>query len=133
MSTTSASRAAAFVVGAEGVGIVVLVAWQLLALFSGDTVSLVTAIALLVLSAVGAAAVLAFAVAIARGLSWGRSGAIVTQLLILAVALGAATGAYAHPLIGAALAIPAIVAFVLLVLAARRPRDASPTTPPPAP
>ena len=47
------------------------------------------------LTAVGAAAVLAFAVAIWRGQSWGRSGGIVTQLLILAVALGAVTGAYA--------------------------------------
>lgn len=49
----------------------------------------------------------------------GPLGGIVTQVLILAVALGAATGAYAHPLIGLALAVPALVTFVLLVLAAR--------------
>jgi len=40
-------------------------------------------------------------------------------VLILAVALGAATGDYAHPLIALAIAVPAIVALVLLILAAR--------------
>ena len=45
-------------------------------------------------------------------------------MLILAVALGAATGAYADPSSALVLAVPAIVALVLLVLAvrARRPR-----------
>lgn len=125
MSTNSAARVAAFIVGAEGIGIAALVVSQVLALFSGDVEALETAIALIVLTAVGAAAVLAFAVAVARGLSWGRSGAIVTQLLILAVALGAATGAYAHPLIGAVLAVPAVAGLVFLFLAARRPSDRS--------
>ncbi len=71
------------------------------------------------LTLVGAVAVLAFAVAIWRGRSWGRSGGIVTQVLILAVALGAATGAYAHPSTALILAVPAVAALVLLVLAAR--------------
>ncbi len=39
----------------------------------------------------------AFAVGIWRGWSWGRSGGIVTQLLIIAVAIGAMTGACAEP------------------------------------
>ena len=72
------------------------------------------------LTAVGAAAVAAFAVALWRGRSWGRSGSIVVQLLILAVALGAATGAYAEPIVGLALAAPAVVALILLILGARR-------------
>ncbi|MEJ1156442.1 MULTISPECIES: histidine kinase [Microbacterium] len=119
MSTSKRERVAAVLVGLEGVAVAGLVAWQVLALLAGDTGVLSTALALVVLTAVGAAAVLAFSVAIWRNESWGRSGAIVTQLLILAVAVGAATGEFAHPMAAAALALPAVVTLVLLVLAVR--------------
>ncbi|MCP2637465.1 histidine kinase [Microbacterium sp. HD4P20] len=119
MRTNVSGRVAAVLVALEGLGIVALAVWQIVALVSGDTGSIESAIALVVLTVVGAAAVLAFAVAVWRKLSWGRSGAIVTQLLILAVALGAATGAYADPAIALVLAVPAVVALVLLVLAVR--------------
>lgn len=115
----SSERAAAVLVGLEGLGLVVLVGWQLVALVSGDTDSVSSAIALLVLTAIGAAAVVAFAVAIARDASWGRSGGVVTQLLILAVALGALTGQYAHPLIALALAAPAVLGLILLIAGSR--------------
>lgn len=120
MTTNAVPRSAAVLVGLEGLGLLVLVGWQLVALGAGGADSIVNAIALAALTFVSAAAVVAFAVAVARGQSWGRSGAIVTQALVLAVAFGAATGAYAHPLVGLALAVPAIVALVLLVLAARQ-------------
>lgn len=119
MASDTASRTAGVLVGLEGVGLIVLVVWQVVALIGGDSESVATGIALAVLTAVGAAAVLAFAVAVSRGQSWGRSGAIVTQVLILAVALGAVTGALAHPLIALALAAQAIAALVFLVLSAR--------------
>lgn len=119
MRTNTVARAAAVLVGLEGAALVALLAWQVAALVSGDTVSIESAVALIVLTLVGAVAVLAFAVAIWRGRSWGRSGGIVTQVLILAVALGAATGAYAHPSTALILAIPAIAALVMLVIAAR--------------
>jgi hypothetical protein len=131
--TTIAPRAAALIVALEGAGIAALVIWQVIALTAGDTDSLASALALVVLTGVGAAAVIAFAVAIWRDQSWGRSGGVVTQLLILAVALGAVTGAYAHPSIGFALAAPALVALVLLVVAIRsagaaaRKRDDAPS------
>lgn len=115
----SSERAAAVLVGLEGLGLVVLVGWQLVALVSGDTDSVSSAIALLVLTAIGAAAVAAFAVAIARDASWGRSGGVVTQLLVLAVALGALTGQYAHPLIALALAAPAVLGLILLIAGSR--------------
>jgi hypothetical protein len=117
MRTSASGYAASIVVGIEGIGIAALVVWQILALVAGDTGSLASSIALVVLTAVGAVAVLAFAVAIWRDRSWGRSGGIVTQVLILAVALGAATGAYAEPMSALVLAAPAIVALVLLVFA----------------
>ena len=111
---------AAVIVGLEGVGLGVLAVLQVLSLVSGDIAYAPTAFALLALTIVGAAAVLAFAVGIARGRSWARSGGIVTQVLILAVALGAVTGDYAHPLTAAALAAPAVVALAFLIAAARR-------------
>ena len=119
MGTNTAARIAAVLVGLEGLALVALAVWQVVAMVQGDTGSIESAIALLVLTIVGAAALLAFAVAVWRGRSWGRSGGIVAQVLVLAVALGAATGDYAHPLIALAIAVPAVVAFVLLILAAR--------------
>jgi hypothetical protein len=119
MRTNVTARSAAILVGIEGAGLLALAVWQTAAIMSGDSVSIESAIALVVLTVVGCVAVCAFAVAIWRGLSWGRSGGIVTQLLILAVALGAATGAYAHPSTGLILALPALATLVLLVIAVR--------------
>lgn len=119
MRTNPLGRIASALVALEGIGLLVLGAWQIVAVATGDTASIESALALIVLTLVGAAAVIAFAFAIWRGQSWGRSGAIVVQLLILAVALGAATGAYADPLSALGLAVPGIVVLVLLVLAVR--------------
>ncbi len=120
MRTRGATRAATVVLALEAIGTVALAAWQVVALTSGDTDSVVSAVALIVLTIVGAAALAAFAAATWREVSWGRSGGIVAQLLILAIALGATTGAYAHPLIGAALAVPGVVGLAALILAVRR-------------
>ena len=120
MQTTPAARVAAIVLGLQALGILALAVWQIIALGEGDSVSIASGIALLVLTLIGAVAVGAFAVGVARGVSWGRSGGIVTQLLILAVALGAATGGYAHPLIGLAIAVVGVVGLVPLILDVRR-------------
>ena len=129
MRTHAAGRIAAVLLALEGLAVIALAVWQVGALIAGDTDSIESAIALVVLTAIGAAAVIAFAVATWRGLSWGRSGGIVTQLLILAVALGAVTGAYADATTGLILALPAVVTLVLLVLevraGGRKARDAS--------
>ncbi|TQK19049.1 hypothetical protein FBY40_1540 [Microbacterium sp. SLBN-154] len=121
-----AHRIAGFLLALEGIGLLILVGWQVVALVGGDTGILTTALALLVLTVAGAAIVLAFAAATWRRVSWGRSGGIVTQLLILAVALGAATGAYAQPFSALLLAVPAVVVLVTLIWATRTsaPREA---------
>ncbi|BDV30088.1 histidine kinase [Microbacterium terricola] len=119
MRTNAWDRVAGVLVGLEAAALFVLVARQVMALLTGDTESLESAIALVVLSVVGTVAVAAFAAAIWRGRSWGRSGGIVTQLLILAVAGGAATGAYAEPVVALAIAAPAVVTLVLLILGVR--------------
>lgn len=119
MPTTVTERLAGAALAAESLALLVVVGWQVVAIVGGDTGDLVSAIALVVLTVIGAGAVLAFAVAVWRDLSWGRSGGIVVQLLILAVALGAATGQFAHGAIAAGIAVPGLVGFMLLVLAAR--------------
>ncbi|WP_345801945.1 histidine kinase [Microbacterium sp. AZCO] len=120
MHTNPVARAAGVLLALEAAGLFVVVAWQIAALAGGDAAALDSSIALIVLTAVGAIALAAFGVAVWRGQSWGRSGGIVAQVLILAVALGAVTGAFAHPLTGLALAAPAVVVLVLLIIAARR-------------
>jgi len=119
MRTNLSGRIAAVLVGLEGLGLAALTVREVIAIVTGDTESIGSAVALAALTLVGAAAVVAFAVAIWLGQSWGRSGGIVAQLLILAVALGAATGSFADPSIAWALAIPALIVLVLLVLAVR--------------
>ena len=120
MSTSPLARAVAVLVGLEALGVVAVAVWQVVALAGGDTESTMSAVALIVLTVLGAIAVGAFAVGIWRGWSWGRSGGLVTQLLIAAVAVGAMTGTDAHPLIGVALIVPPLLIFVLLIVVARR-------------
>jgi len=119
MRTRPVERFAAVALGAEGAGLFVLAGWEIVALVSGDTDSLASSLALIVLTVVGAIAVVAFGVAVWRGGSWGRSGGIVTQLLALAVALGAITGSDPQPGFAAALAVPAVVVLGALVASAR--------------
>ncbi|HWT34142.1 MAG TPA: histidine kinase [Microbacterium sp.] len=114
------ARVGAIILAVECVGLLVLAGVQVVDLAVGDVRDVVSGIALIVLTVLGAAAVGAFAGATWRGASWGRSGGIVTQLMILAIALGAVSGAYAEPLIGIVLAVPAIAGFVVLVLAVRQ-------------
>ncbi|MCC4249240.1 MULTISPECIES: histidine kinase [Microbacterium] len=110
---------AALVLGLEAIGVLALAGWQVVALVGGDTDSVVSSIALIVLTVIGAAAIGAFAVATARDVSAGRSGGIVTQLLILSVAIGAVTGEWAAPTTALLIAAPAVVGLVLLALAVR--------------
>lgn len=119
MPISAVERFAAIVLALESVVLLALAGWELVALVGGDTESVSSSIALLVLTVVGAAAVAAFAVAVWRGASWGRSGGIVTQLLTLAVALGALTGTDPQPGFAVAVAAPAVVALVALILSAR--------------
>lgn len=119
MTTSVSARIAAILLVLEGAALLVLVAWELIALVGGDTTSIESSLALLVLTAVVAVALGAFAVAVWRGRSWGRSGGIVAQLLLASVALGSLTGPGARPGVALALAVPAVVGFVALVLAAR--------------
>ncbi|MFI8631175.1 histidine kinase [Microbacterium sp. NPDC077663] len=119
MPTTRVERIAAGWLALEAVGVLVLAAWELVALTRGDSESVPSSLALLVLTVIGAAAVIGFAVAVWRGGSWGRSGGVVVQLLILSIALGSLTGEGADARLAATIAVPAVVGLILLIAAAR--------------
>ncbi|MDR2294898.1 MAG: histidine kinase [Microbacterium sp.] len=120
-----ATIAAAIIVALEAVVTLVLAVAEIGAIIAGDTADLVSALALLVLTIVLGIGILAFAIGILRGRTWGRSGGIVTQVLVFAVGLGASTGPSPHPLVGAWLIIPAVIGFALIIVAARRSPDRS--------
>lgn len=128
---TPPERVAAGLLALESVALFVVAGWETVALVGGDSDDTGTSIALIVLTVIGAVAVAAFAVGTARGASWGRSGGIVAQLLMLAVALGALTGP--APALGFALlvAAPAVVGLVVLFAAARRAAARRPSSSPP--
>ncbi|MTE22784.1 histidine kinase [Microbacterium sp. ZXX196] len=110
----------------EALALAVVTGWQVVWAASTPVAAMPTAIALIVLSALGAFAIASFATGVWRGRSWGRSGGIVVQVLIFAIAVGSVTGAYAHWGIAALFAAPAIVGFVALLGSAR---EAHPSTP----
>ena len=119
MRISRVERAAAGWLALEAAGVLVLAVWQLVALVRGDSESLASSVALLALTVLAAGALVAFAVAVSRGASGGRSGGVVVQALVLSVALGTLTGDGADPRLAAAIAVPALVGLVLLIAAAR--------------
>jgi hypothetical protein len=108
------------VLAAEGAALVVIAAVELFGLAEGDAASLPTAIALIVLTLVGAAALFAFARGVLTGRSWARSGGVVLQVLAVGLAL-ASIGLQPVPwAFVLAVGLPGIAGFVLLIASARR-------------
>ncbi len=76
--------------------------------------SYASAIALAVLTSIGAVWLAVIGVNVLRGSPWVRGATVVVQALQIAVAIGAFQGAFARPDLGWLLLIPAIAALVLL-------------------
>lgn len=119
MTTTALTRLAALLLLLEAVALAVITGWEVLALLGGGGDPR-NSVALIVLTGLGVAGLAAFAVAVARGQSWGRSGGIVAQLLILAVTLGALTGPAPSLPFALATGLPAAVTLAVLILVSRR-------------
>ena len=119
MRSSAVATAAAAVLALEGAALLVFAVVELFGLGRGEAASLPTALALIVLTLIGAAALVAFAIGTRRGRTWARSGGIVLQVLALALALASLT---VQPVIWAfvlGVGIPALVGFVLLIAATR--------------
>ncbi|WP_350347205.1 hypothetical protein ABIQ69_11245 [Agromyces sp. G08B096] len=99
----------------EAAAMVAIVFWLVVDLFSFEPSSYATAVALIVIAAIGAIWTVAVAVASLRRAHWARSAAIVWQVLQVSVAVGAFQGLFARPDVGWALLVPAIVVVGLLL------------------
>ncbi|AVL96731.1 hypothetical protein AB0O70_04505 [Microbacterium paraoxydans] len=120
MRAPGIARAAAAVLAVEAVALLVFAVIELAGLGAGDAASLPTAIALIVLTLIGAAALAAFAFGTRAGRSWARSGGVVFQVLAIALALGALTLPPIPWAFVLGLGIPAVAGFALLIASARR-------------
>ena len=99
----------------EAAALIALVVWLVVDLLALEPSSYATAIALLVLVAVGALWVSLTAIASLRRTPWSRAAAIVWQVLQVSVAVGAFQGLFARPDIGWLLLVPAITVIGLLL------------------
>lgn len=119
MRSPRLAAAAAAVLALEGAALTAVALVELFGLGAGEAASLPTAIALIVLTLIGAAALFAFALGTRRGRTWARSGGVVLQVLAVALALASLT---VQPVLWAfvlGVGLPAIVGFVLLIASAR--------------
>ncbi|MDP3952200.1 hypothetical protein [Microbacterium sp.] len=120
MQSPRLAAAAAAVLALEGAALTVVALVEMLGLSAGEAASLPTAIALIVLTLIGAVALFAFAVGARRGRTWARSGGVVLQVLALALALASLT---VQPVLWTfvlGVGAPALVGLVLLLASARR-------------
>ncbi|KJL28365.1 hypothetical protein [Microbacterium oxydans] len=110
---------AAAVLALEGIALAVFAVIELAGLGAGDASSLPTAIALIVLTLIGAACLLAFAFGARAGRSWARSGGVVFQLLAVAIALASLTLQPVPWAFTIGVGIPGVIGFALLIASAR--------------
>src|SRR5690606_22754413 len=89
MGRSGAAALAAGVLALEGAALIVIALVELFALSAGDASSPASGVALIVLTLLGAAALIAFAAGTLRRASWARSGGILFQVLAIALALAA--------------------------------------------
>lgn len=127
MRSPGLALAASAVLAAEGAALVLFALIELMGLGAGDASSLPTALALIVLTVLGAIALVAFAVGTRKGHSWARSGGVVFQVLAVALALASMTLQPIPWLFTVAVGVPAVVCFGLLIASTRaeneRPAD----------
>lgn len=103
----------------EGIALGVISVVELIALGGGEATSTPTAIALIVLTLIGACALVAFGWGVRRGLSWARSGGILLQVIAVAIALSSLSLQPVPWMFTLGLGLAGLAGFVLLILTAR--------------
>ena len=116
---TPATRIATVLLALEALVLILLTGWQIVEAIAGDLASVTTSVALIVLTLICAFGLAAFSYAVWTGKSWGRSGGIVAQVLIVAIAVGSVQDGAGHWGIALALAVPAVATFIALIGSAR--------------
>ena len=96
-------------------GSLALFAVLLVEVLTDRPASLGTALALVVVLGLAVAALGAVLVGVWRGRAWVRAAAVVFQVLIAAIGVGAMQGAFAQPEGGWPLIVVGVVGFVLLI------------------
>lgn len=119
MRSPGLALAAAAVLAAEGAALIVFAVIELIGLGAGDAASLPTAIALIVLTLLGAGALVAFAIGTRAGHSWARSGGVVFQVLAIALALASLTLQPVSWTFTFGVGLPAVLCFALLIASTR--------------
>lgn len=119
MRSPRLALAAAAVLAAEGAALFVFAAVELIGLGSGDAASLPTALALIVLTLIGAVALVAFSFGTRAGRSWARSGGVVFQVLGVALAFASLTVQPIAWVFTLAVGLPSLLCFALLIASTR--------------
>ncbi|WP_176697172.1 hypothetical protein [Microbacterium sp. 3J1] len=125
MRSPGLALAAAGVLAAEGIALVVFALIEIAGLGAGNAASMSTAIALIVLTLIGAVALIAFAVGTRSGRSWARSGGLVFQVLGVALAIASLTVQPIVWLFTIAVGLPALLGFGLLIATTRAENQAA--------
>ncbi|GAB3600910.1 hypothetical protein [Microbacterium tumbae] len=120
MHAPGLARAAAAVLLLEGAALIVIALGELFGLGSGEASILSTAIALTILTLIGAGALIGFAAGTLRNRSWARSGGVVLQILAIVLAIAAVTLEPVSWLFVLGVGLPGVLGLVLLLASARR-------------
>ncbi|WEF19731.1 hypothetical protein [Microbacterium maritypicum] len=120
MRAPGIALAAAAILALEAVALLVFAVVELAGLGAGDAASLPTALALIVLTLIGSAALVAFAVGTRVGKSWARSGGVVFQVLAVALALASLTLQPISWPFTLGVGLPGLLGVALLISSARR-------------
>lgn len=99
---------------AEAAALGALAAFLVVEVFVAASDSIISAIALALITALAAVFVAAIALGALRGRAWIRGAAITVQLLQITVAIGAFQGIFARPDVGWLLLAPAVAILALL-------------------
>lgn len=106
--------ALAALIALEALALIVVVVVLVVDLFTAPADSIISAIALTGVTAIGAVWLVVMALHTVQGRSWIRAAAVTVQVLLVALALGSFQGVFARPDIGWLLLAPAIVGLALL-------------------
>ncbi|HTN55078.1 MAG TPA: hypothetical protein VLZ82_02760 [Microbacterium sp.] len=120
MGRSGAAALAAGVLALEGAALIVIALVELFALSAGDASSPASGVALIVLTLLGAAALIAFAAGTLRRASWARSGGILFQVLAIALALAALSIQPPPWLFAVVIGGTGIIGLALLITVVRR-------------